>query len=506
MKYISTCRWSLRLLLVFIFSVSAQLARADSILFTGNLTSDGAAVGSGDPVIINPSTINLGDPFAVAVTYNPSSFTQPTSNSYLLTNASLTLAFDGYSFLYTSAGGNFIEFATPGAFGAGTASFLVCSSAVACTTTDFMNLYFTGSVTNLGTLASQVGGLTGDPSASPSQFEFLRNFSDGSQTDLQGTLGTSTATPEPATLALFAAGLAGIGVLRRRRRIKSWTQQQDHVTARFIAGIRHSTKIAREGETAMTNRLGLLLFAILLVSAPSAFAVDGVILINQNTSVASIPGCPHAGFPIVICQSGSYRLTGNLTVPDANTDGVDINADNVTLDLNGFTIAGPVTCTGQPRQPVTSCTPASTGIGVSSSKMNASVFNGSVQGFQYGILFSNNIGVSRSRVEEVNASQNSIFGIFVNGAVRHCNAGSNGNGIVAESATDNIADFNAREGIEAEFASGNIAIGNGGDGLFVDVEGIANLNVLAGNGQDLELAGNPLAISSGNNNCSGRAC
>src|SRR5260370_23586005 len=211
MSYISTCRWSLRLLMVFIFSVSAQLARADSILFTGNLTSDGAAVGSGDPIIINPGTINLGDPFAVALTYDPSSFTQPTSNSYLLTNASLTLAFDGYSFLYTSAGGNFIEFATPGAFGAGTASFLICSSA-ACPT-DFMNLYFAGSVTNLGTLASQVGGLTGDPNASPAQFEVLRNVPDGSQTDLQGTLGTSTATPEPAALALFASGLASIGVL-----------------------------------------------------------------------------------------------------------------------------------------------------------------------------------------------------------------------------------------------------------------------------------------------------
>ena len=177
MSCLNKCPWSVTLFLVFIICLSAQLSSADSVLFTGNLTSDGAAVGSGDPVIINPNTINLGDAFAIALTYNPSSFTQPTSNSYLLSSASLTLAFDGYSFLYTSAGSNFIEFATPGAFGAGTVSFLVCSSA-ACTT-DFMNLYFTGIVTNLGTLASQVGGLTGDPGASPSQFEFLRNFSDG---------------------------------------------------------------------------------------------------------------------------------------------------------------------------------------------------------------------------------------------------------------------------------------------------------------------------------------
>jgi hypothetical protein len=58
-----------------------------------------------------------------------------------------------------------------------------------------------------------VGGLSGDPSASPSEFEFLRNFSDGSQTDLQGTLGTPTAVPEPSALALLASVLAGLVAL-----------------------------------------------------------------------------------------------------------------------------------------------------------------------------------------------------------------------------------------------------------------------------------------------------
>src|SRR5713226_7271994 len=146
-------------------------------------------------------------------------------------------------------------------------------------------------------------------------------------------------------------------------------------------GIRKSVKIARRGETAMTmtsRLLGLLLFAVLLVLDPSELAAEGVVLINQNTSVSGLPGCPHAGFPIVICQSGSYRLAGNLTISDANTDGVDINVDNVTLDLNGFTISGPVTCT--PGTFPVQCTATGKGVGVNSVHDSVTVRNGTVRG------------------------------------------------------------------------------------------------------------------------------
>jgi hypothetical protein len=65
----------------------------------------------------------------------------------------------------------------------------------------------------------------------------------------------------------------------------------------------------------------------------SAFAVDGVTLINQSTVMAA------GGFPYTISQSGSYKLSGNLDVP-ANTDGIHISVSNVILDLNGFSIVG----------------------------------------------------------------------------------------------------------------------------------------------------------------------
>jgi len=45
------------------------------------------------------------------------------------------------------------------------------------------------------------------------------------------------------------------------------------------------------------------------------------------------------GFPITISVPGSYVLTSNLTVP-RGLDGIVIAADDVLLDLNGFTIQG----------------------------------------------------------------------------------------------------------------------------------------------------------------------
>ncbi|HUA20237.1 MAG TPA: PEP-CTERM sorting domain-containing protein [Bryobacteraceae bacterium] len=194
-------------------------AKADTVTITGNLSSDGTAVGSGDPVITDPSTINIGDPFSLLINYDPASFNQ-SGSSHVLTDATAELQFDGYEFDYSSAAGNYIEFASPGAYGAGTTSFQICTASDC--QADFINLYFTGGVTNPSSLAGQAGGLAGDGSASPSEFEFLRNFADGSQTDLQGTIAgisgaASVATPEPSMLAFAAVALAAFGAARRRR-------------------------------------------------------------------------------------------------------------------------------------------------------------------------------------------------------------------------------------------------------------------------------------------------
>ena len=91
----------------------------------------------------------------------------------------------------------------------------------------------------------------------------------------------------------------------------------------------------------------------LLLGAAAARAADGVIEINQASIEAA------GGFPIEITESGSYRLTGNLTVDDVNTTAIWVRTPYVTVDLNGFSIQGPVECEfGE------SCDQAGTGAGV----------------------------------------------------------------------------------------------------------------------------------------------
>src|SRR5208282_3722482 len=49
------------------------------------------------------------------------------------------------------------------------------------------------------------------------------------------------------------------------------------------------------------------------------------------------PRAPISSAPFTISQPGSYYLTTNLTVTGGNA--ITIAANNVTLDLNGFTIS-----------------------------------------------------------------------------------------------------------------------------------------------------------------------
>jgi len=93
-----------------------------------------------------------------------------------------------------------------------------------------------------------------------------------------------------------------------------------------------------------------VLAAILLSLGLStfAFAGEGVLEINQTCATSS--GCfagDAGGFPVTVTQSGSYRLTGNLTLP-LDTTAIDVTADAVVIDLAGFAIVGPNVCSGSP--------------------------------------------------------------------------------------------------------------------------------------------------------------
>jgi len=96
----------------------------------------------------------------------------------------------------------------------------------------------------------------------------------------------------------------------------------------------------------METAMRLILTLLLLTLATPALAVDGVLEINQTCAVET--GCfagDAPGLPVQITQPGSYALTSDLNLPDfAETGGIELLADEVTIDLRGFAIRGSLTC------------------------------------------------------------------------------------------------------------------------------------------------------------------
>jgi hypothetical protein len=193
-------------------------------------------------------------------------------------------------------------------------------------------------------------------------------------------------------------------------------------------------------------------------------AADGVILIHQDNALGFALSGDAPGFPITISKKGSYRLSSNITVPDANTTAIEITADNVSLDLNGFTISGPVVC---PDPVVTPCaSPNVLVAGVRSTGVDTTVRNGIITGMGGRGIFLQNEG---GRVEGVFVANNLSNGIEVTRSA-----------IVLHS----TARRNAGVGISVptgSLAIANVAFLNAGGGIFGNVTVGVGQNVAGGN-------------------------
>lgn len=241
---------------------------------------------------------------------------------------------------------------------------------------------------------------------------------------------------------------------------------------------------------------------ILLAFAPAALAVDGTVLINQSTITNGLPGCPTGGhFPIIICQSASYRLSGNLTVSNTTTGAIDITADNVTIDLNGFSILGPTVCSGSPL----TCSPNNgtpSGNGISSSNANIVVMNGQIKGMGFNGI---SLTGTKSRVQNIQATSNSNNGIFVgdSSVVSSCTVSSNGGaGIFANGSdvvTGNLVSFNSigiNSANQAALISGNSVVSSSNVGIQVVCPSLISGNLVSLNTNDsdfFDTSGNLLA-------------
>ncbi|MDJ0788497.1 MAG: hypothetical protein QNK05_16950 [Myxococcota bacterium] len=114
---------------------------------------------------------------------------------------------------------------------------------------------------------------------------------------------------------------------------------------------------------AQITRLLSVAVAVAIGASDPIEAVDGVIEINQVRALSGgvTPG-DSPGFPVTLSQSGSYVLTGTLSVPNADTTGIVVEAPRVTIELNGFGIEGPVRCSGSTGD--VTCSESGSGIGI----------------------------------------------------------------------------------------------------------------------------------------------
>jgi hypothetical protein len=193
--------------------------------------------------------------------------------------------------------------------------------------------------------------------------------------------------------------------------------------------------------------------------------------------------------PETIDFSCHVKLVGNL-FGTSGQNGITIGADDITIDLNGFTLTGgPGSLEG-----IT--------IPFAMPHQNLTVQNGTIREFENGVTTSS---VSKNvRVANVQIFECRDCGMILRNSgslVKDCTANDNvGVGIFLADdsmATANIANANGSQGIQVGsqcLVSGNVANNNGGSGIIMGGVGGTVIGNVACNNQN-----NGISVSFGNN-------
>lgn len=214
----------------------------------------------------------------------------------------------------------------------------------------------------------------------------------------------------------------------------------------------------------MRIRHGLSAALLLALLAAPAFADRGARELSAECApFGCVPG-DSGGYPITLTEPGSYILTSNLTTTSANQTLIQVNADNVQIDLNGFALLGPAVCSGG----TVTCTGTGSGDGISAGSRNyVTIRNGSIRGMgDAGILVGN-----YARIEDVTVSSNGGQGVSVlgfasvGGVFRRLSIGLNGNGGIGSAfgshhLIDSTVINNAAQGVFSMFCSQVLMSGN----------------------------------------------
>jgi hypothetical protein len=225
----------------------------------------------------------------------------------------------------------------------------------------------------------------------------------------------------------------------------------------------------------MKRKIWLMVLAWALVfSAHGARAEGDFFVIGGGGSV----GTRITSLPYTISAPGFYYLGGDLST--GNSDCIIVQADDVTIDLMGFSLTG---------------TGLGTGILIQG-RTNVEIRNGTLSKFSYGI-FEGGIpeeeippGVNH-RVVNIRATGITTFAILLYGKghrVENCNCSNNHSGIYVASGaiTECIANSNTATGITLDGpgnVTGNVANENGVHGFSIGTNIFLYENIAFGNGQ-----------------------
>lgn len=222
------------------------------------------------------------------------------------------------------------------------------------------------------------------------------------------------------------------------------------------------------------------LSAVCCLTAASSLAASGPVLLK-----------PPSVFPITISSPGSYALRSNLTVPGA-TPAITITADNVTLDLNGFSING--------------AGGAAVGIhGISApdpAQRNITVRNGIVRNFAGDGI---NLQGRGHTVQDIKASDNASTGITISegSTVQRCVSTANSVGIGTGTGChvlQNVCSSNTVHGIsvaQANTVSQNTCANNLSAGIEAQGRALLSENTCSFNDAGIDASGD--ATIKGNN-------
>jgi hypothetical protein len=200
---------------------------------------------------------------------------------------------------------------------------------------------------------------------------------------------------------------------------------------------------------------------------------------SMKTLAQIEPRTPISSAPLSITTPGSYYLTTNLTISSGAA--ISVSANNITLDLNGFTI-------------FSTETPAASSVGISlNSGTNISIFHGFIcggviinagtysgSGFANGIYASNAVN---ARVSGVSVCGCLYSGVFLgnNSVVESCTVTTAGSyGIYATAVSDTTAQNCGLVGVYAANSANNCCGAAFGAGTGVSANAANNCNGTAG--------------------------